>query len=193
MRRRDFLAGVGSVGVVAGAGAVAVYGVPSPESLRDGGSEGETYEPLEIETIEAPGSEAGSVLIPDPDRPTFIDFFGTWCAPCIEQMPALAEANQRIGDEVLFCSVTSEDVGEDGALTEADLVEWWEENDGNWTIGLDPTAELTANYLQGGYPSAVAIDASGRVQWGDSGVKTADELVGGIEQAIEAGDGDELL
>ncbi|ELY49616.1 TlpA family protein disulfide reductase [Natronorubrum sulfidifaciens] len=191
MRRREFLAGVGSVGVVAGAGAVAVYGLPSTDSLRDGDGEGDRYDPLEIETIDAPGSDAGTIQVPDPDQPTFVDFFGTWCAPCIEQMPALAEANERIGDDVVFCSVTSENVGDGGALSEAELVEWWDDNDGNWTVGLDPTAELTARYLEGGYPSAVAIDASGRVQWADSGVKTADELVAGIEQALEADAGDE--
>jgi len=115
MRRRDFLAGVGSVGVVAGAGAVAVYGVPSPESLRDGGGEDGPYEPLEIETIDAPGSEAGTIQVPDPEQATFVDFFATWCGPCIDQMPALAEANERIGDEVLFYSVTNENFGDNGA------------------------------------------------------------------------------
>lgn len=186
MRRRDVLAGLGSVGVVTGAGAIAVYGLPSTESLLDEDADGDTYDPLEIETVDAPGSDAGTMLVPDPDQVTFVDFFGTWCGPCIEQMPALAEANERIGDDVVFCSITNENVGENGALTEAELVEWWEENDGNWTLALDPASELTARYLQGGTPTAVVLDTSGRVQWGDSGVKTADELVDGIEQVLEA-------
>ncbi|THE66184.1 TlpA family protein disulfide reductase [Salinadaptatus halalkaliphilus] len=210
MRRRDILAGLGSIGVLGGAGAVAVYGLPSSDALledgpdgdvpgasgddgnRDGERDGEgagiagDQDPLEIETIDAQGSEAGTELVPAPDRATFIDIFGTWCPPCIEQMPALAEANDRIGDEVLFMSVTNESVGENAAITEDELREWWADNDGDWTVGLDRTAELTERYLAGGYPSAVAIDASGTVQWSDSGVKTADELVAGIEQALEA-------
>ncbi|OVE86014.1 TlpA family protein disulfide reductase [Natronolimnobius baerhuensis] len=187
MRRRDILAGIGSAGVVAGAGAVAIYGLPSVEELT-GDESGYADDPLEIETVDAPGSDAGTVQIPDPDKVTFVDIFGTWCPPCIEQMPALGEASGRIGDrdDVQFLSVTNESIGENRAITMDELLEWWTDHDGDWTLGLDPRAELTERYLQGDYPSAVAIDTAGRVVWGDSGIKTADELVAGIEQALEA-------
>ncbi|WP_306058936.1 TlpA family protein disulfide reductase [Natronococcus wangiae] len=191
MRRRDVLAGLGSAGVIVGGGAIAVSGVPSTDDLLDReGSQQEPDEPLEVETVDAPGSEAGTALVPATDRPTFVDVFGTWCPPCVEQMPALAEANDRIGDDVFFISVTNESVGENGSITEAELVDWWDEHDGNWTLGLDSTAEVTERYLVSGYPSAAAIDASGRVQWSESGVKTADELVAGIELALESGTGE---
>lgn len=194
MRRRDLLAGLGSVGVIGGAGAVAVYGLPSSDDIagspddvagEDGeeGDGGDRYEPVEIETVDAPGSEAGEILVPATDRPTFVDFFGTWCPPCIDQMPELAEAHERVGDEVLFISITSESVGESGTITEAELVEWWDENGGNWTLGLDPAAELT--YRVSSYPTAMAIDSSGQIQWSDSGRKTADELVEGIEHVLD--------
>lgn len=189
MRRRDVLASVASLGIVGSAGVLAIGGPLSfdgtddPESPDDAGST--AADPITIETINAPGSKAGEVRVPAADRATFVDFFGTWCPPCIEQMPALAEANDRIGDDVLFLSVTSEAVG--SSVTEDELVNWWDEHGGSWLLGLDPTAELTARYLDSGYPSAVAIDGDGRVQWSDSGVKTADELVDGIERALEAG------
>ncbi|AFZ74466.1 TlpA family protein disulfide reductase [Natronobacterium gregoryi] len=188
MRRRDVLAGLGSLGILGGAGAVAVYGLPSTNDISndegdDGSEDGERYEQVKLETVDAPGSEAGQVVVPAPNRPTFIDFFGTWCPPCKEQMPELAEAHERIGDEVLFVSITSESVGEDGPLTEAELVEWWGENGGNWTLGLDPTAELS--YRVGRYPMAVALDDSSVVRWSDTGSKTADEFVAGIENALE--------
>ncbi|QLG48591.1 TlpA family protein disulfide reductase [Natrinema halophilum] len=194
MRRRDVLAGIGSLGVIGSAGVVAIRGLPSVEDGPGGsqnenrnGSASTNTDPMTIETVDAPGSEAGEVRVPASDQPTFIDFFGTWCPPCIKQMPSLAAANERIGDEVLFISVTNEAVGR--SMTEEELVDWWKKHEGNWLLGLDPTAELTARYLAGGYPSAVAIDTSGRVQWEDTGIKTADELVAGIEQAVEASGG----
>lgn len=181
MRRRELLAGLGSAGVVVGGGAAAVYGLPSAERLLDGNDDSDSREPIEVETIDAPGSDAGTVSIPDLGRVTFVDFFGTWCGPCIEQMPALAEAAGQFGDEVLFCSVTNE------SISEAELADWWDEHGGNWTVGIDPAAELTSEY-PGGVPRAVAIDDGGVVQWSSTGIKTADELVAGIDQAIAESD-----
>lgn len=180
MRRRELAAGLGSLGVLSVAGVVAVTDLPS---LGRDDEDGDT-EPITIETIEAPGSRADEVTVPSREEATFIDFFGTWCPPCAEQMPALGEANERIGDAVRFMSVTTEAVGD--VVSKEEIVQWWEEHDGNWLLGIDPTAELAAQYLAGGYPSAVAIDAAGQVQWSDSGVHTADELVTGIERALDA-------
>lgn len=189
MRRRDVLAGLGGAGVVASAGAVAVFGVPAGNNAdgSDGSSGvvGKQHEPYEIETVDAQGSDAGTTTVPASDRPTFVDFFATWCDPCIKQMDALAVAHERVGDEVRFLSVTNEPVGE--SITRAELAQWWKDNGGNWTIGLDPTSELTTRYWGTPYPTAVAIDASGTVRWRSSGVKTADKLVAGIERALEGG------
>ena len=187
MRRRELIAGVGSAAALGAGGAIAVGGLPSAggDSSDDGGAAGETErrDPIAVETIDAPGSDAGEVRIPAAERPAFIDFFGTWCPPCIDQMPALAAANERVGDEVLFVSVTTENVG--GSVTEAEVVEWWTTHGGEWTLGIDPTAELAARYNPPGYPAAFAIDEAGAVAWSDAGVKTADELVAGIERAME--------
>jgi thiol-disulfide isomerase/thioredoxin len=195
MRRRELLAGLGSVSVLAGAGVVALNGLPTPNNTgtrpeSDPGEAGNDAEAddnqddrVTVETIDAPGSEAGEVTVPSTEQATFVDFFGTWCPPCVEQMPALGEANERIGDRVRFISVTTEPVGD--TISEKEVVDWWEEHDGNWLLGIDPRAELAARYLAGGYPSAVAIDAAGQVQWSDAGVKTAEELVDGIERALK--------
>ncbi|SEP72373.1 TlpA family protein disulfide reductase [Natrinema salaciae] len=179
MRRRDVIAGIGSLGVVGGASAVAIGGVPSFGSTEDA----DPVEPQMVETIDAPGSEAGEVRVPASDQPTFIDFFATWCPPCSEQMPALIEAHERVGDDVLFMSVTNENVG--GSVTKEEVADWWADHDGNWTLGIDPIRDLSAQYSIGGLPYAVAIDVDGRVQWSDSGRKSADEFVDGIERAIE--------
>lgn len=179
MKRRHVLAGLASAGALGGAAAVATGNVPAALGGEDAP---EPIEPVTIQTIDAPGSREGEVTLPAPDRPTFVDFFGTWCAPCAEQMPALAEAHDRIGDEVLFVSVTTEDVG--GSVTEQEVRDWWEKHDGDWLVAADVSAELAARFPIGGYPSARAMDASGRVRWATSGTHTADEFVDGIERAL---------
>ncbi len=173
MRRRDLLAGLASAGTLGGAALVATGTPIRPASLGGSG-----VDPVTLETIPAPGSRDGETTIPAPDRPTFVDFFGTWCPPCAEQMPDLRAANDRIGDEVHFVSVTTEGVG--WSVTEDEVADWWIEHDGNWPVAADPSAELAARLDVGGYPTAVTIDAAGRVRWSDTGVHTADDLVEAI-------------
>lgn len=175
MKRRHLLAGLGSVGVLGGAGAVATGTVTD---VFGGG-----LEPVTLDTVDVRGSRDGEVTIPAEGRPTFVDFFATWCGPCEEQMPALAAAHERLGDEVLFVSVTPEDVG--GAISEEAVAEWWDENDGDWLVAADLSAELAARLNVGNYPSARAIDASGRVRWSTSGTHTTEEFVDGIERALD--------
>ena len=177
MRRRHLLAGLASVGVLGGAGAVATGGVPGAL----GG--GDRVEPVTLDTIDAPGSRDGEVTLPASGQPTFIDFFGTYCSPCIEQMPDLGEAADRVGDEVLFVSVTAEGFGR--AIPEEELVNWWEKHDGDWLVAADLTAKLVSKFSVSGYPTAIVLDAAGRVTWRESGAHTADEIVAGIETAFD--------
>jgi len=172
MKRRHLLAGLASVATLGAAGAVATGRVPSALG-------GDAVEPVTLETIDAPGSRDGEVTLPAPDRPTFIDFFGTWCPPCAEQMPALRAANAETGDEVQFVSVTTEAVGR--SVTEGDIADWWREHDGNWLVAADPTVELFSRVGASSFPTAVTIDATGRVRWLASGVHTTTTLTERIE------------
>ena len=178
MRRRHLLAGLASAGALGGAGAVATGAVPDVFGDRP-----DPVEPVTLDTVDARGSRDGQVTLPAPDRPTFVDFFATWCKPCIEQMPDLAAAHDRLGDEVLFVSVTPEDVG--GAVSEETVAEWWAENDGDWLVAADVSAELAARLNVGAYPSARAIDATGRVRWSTSGTHTTEEFVEGITTVLD--------
>jgi thiol-disulfide isomerase/thioredoxin len=179
VRRRHLLAGIASVGALGGAGAVATGTAPAALGLGSDGAE--SVEPTTLRTIAAPGSRDGEVTVPADGRRTFVDFFGTWCPPCADQMPDLAAAHDRVGDDVLFVSVTTEDVG--GAVSESTVADWWREHDGDWLVAADVTAELAAKLDVGGYPTAVVLDAEGRVAWSDSGVHTADRIVAAVESA----------
>jgi len=79
--------------------------------------------------------------------------------------------------------VTPEDVG--GSDSEEAVADWWREHDGDWLVAADTTAELAARLNVGGYPSARAVDATGRVRWATSGTHTTEEFVAGIERAID--------
>jgi thiol-disulfide isomerase/thioredoxin len=41
-------------------------------------------------------------------RPILVSFWGTWCPPCIKELPDLGQLNQRFGDTVFFISLAQE-------------------------------------------------------------------------------------
>ncbi|WP_293027946.1 TlpA disulfide reductase family protein [Natronococcus sp.] len=176
MRRRNVLAGVASAGTLAGAGALAVYGLPGDED------EEPRHDPVTIDTVEAAGSSDGTQQIPAEDSATFVDLFATTCGICKEQMPALGEAYDRVGDDVTFVSITNEN---EDQVSDAELADWWDEYDGHWAVGRDATSDLIVHYGSG-TPIGVLFDSDGVVRWEESGRKESDEIVSRIEDVLES-------
>lgn len=191
MRRRDVIAGLGSLGILGAGGVLAARGVPS---LDDGDEQEEDHEPVELETLEATGSEAGTITVPQEGQVMVVDFFATWCDICEAQMPTFLEAREQVDDDVQFVWVTSEAPVPSEEDKESIVNEWeekfvtWEEDDGrDWTLALDPRMDLTTRYdAHGRIPTTVAIDGDGEDHWRSTGEKTAEEIVDGVETALEA-------
>ena len=166
MNRRRALAALGGLGMTVGGGYVALNGLGLGV-----GTEGVT---VTVDTIDAPGSEAGQQRLPVPGRPTLIDLFATWCVPCEAQMRGLRAVHDDFGERVAFVSVTNERVG--GGLTLDDVREWWADHDGDWTVGHDPESRLMSELGAGGLPFLALADGSGEVVWTHRGVASVETL-----------------
>jgi thiol-disulfide isomerase/thioredoxin len=171
VRRRALLALAG-VGLTGGSVWVATGGLASDDGL-----------PVTVETMDARGSEAGSLAVPEPGSVTVVDLFATWCSPCVEQMDALAPVQEAYADadDVRFVSVTNERLG--GTLTREDVRAWWRENHGNWTLGLDPESRLLSALGAGALPFVAVAAPDGTVTWSESGVAGESTLRSRIEAA----------
>jgi thiol-disulfide isomerase/thioredoxin len=166
VNRRRALAAFAGLGLTGGSVWVARNGL--------GGATGrEDALPLEVETLDATGSEAGTALVPTPGTVTVVDLFATWCGPCDEQLAHLREVRPEYG-AVSFVSVTNERPGE--TLTRADIAAWWDRNGGAWTVGLDPGSDLLAAFGASGLPFIAITDADGTVVYEHSGVSDAATL-----------------
>ncbi|MGM0605003.1 MAG: TlpA family protein disulfide reductase [Halobacteriota archaeon] len=172
MKRRDLLAGALGATVLTGGAYVGTQGLP--------GRRRETIDPVTIETLEATGSEGGTLTVPIDGEPAVIEVFATWCDVCSDFMPALAAAQETWGDDVRFVSVTNEPVG---FSVEVETVRtWWDDHDGAWSVGVDTDLSLTNALDVSNIPTTVVFDRSGAVHWRDVGAKSPEELSAILEE-----------
>lgn len=173
MRRRDLIVGAGSLAVLGGGAAMAFDVVGSDES---------TVRPLEIETLDAPGSTAGTTMVPELGRVTFVEMFATSCTICQSMMPDLAATHDAVEGDVQFLSVTNEPLG--NTVTREDVIEWWVDNGGDWTVGVDPNLDLTRVLDSSGVPYKFILDEENRIVWRSRGRSSEEEMTRQIRDAI---------
>lgn len=106
-----------------------------------------------------------------PSRVTLVNFWGTWCPPCIEEFPHLAELAKSLSGEKRFqmisvsCSPGPDSDGE--GLREATTA-FLEENDFHLPVYWDPDAFTRQAVIQStqadfAYPFTLLLDGEGRV------------------------------
>ena len=89
-------------------------------------------------------------------RPVVLNFWATWCVPCVEEHQALAAAAQRLGDGAQFLGVVYED--------EAPLVRRFLEQHGKaYPSLLDDDGKAAIAYGVYGVPETYFIDAQGTI------------------------------
>ncbi|WP_306056813.1 TlpA family protein disulfide reductase [Natronococcus wangiae] len=148
--------------------------------------------PFDVTTVEAPGSDAGTVSVPREEVVTFLNFTRLLCPTSegligtIGDVRTELESRYDVGPDgdVWFISVINPNFGADPSREE--LAEWWDEHDGQWAIGIDEGSSLNEYYEVGGYPTVVTLDDDGEVHWRDTGGTSSDNMITGVERALEA-------
>jgi len=96
-----------------------------------------------------PSSFGGKVLV--------LNFWASWCPPCLDEIPALNEFQSRLGDSGVVVLAVS--VDEDEASYRAVL----ERMDVAFQTAWDPAAEVSSLYGTYRFPETYIIDSQGRV------------------------------
>ncbi|MEM7577964.1 MAG: TlpA disulfide reductase family protein [Planctomycetota bacterium] len=120
----------------------------------------------------------GSVLV--------IDFWATWCPPCVRALPIIKETVESFEDSDVKVHLVAMNLRENKREIEAFL-----ENQGlaGLNVGLDTRGDVAERYLVEGIPQTVVIDPTGMVTSVHVGLspKLGEELTADINAAIEAG------
>lgn len=89
--------------------------------------------------------------------PVVVNFWASWCGPCVRKFPSTQTLSEEFGDEVVFIGVN---IGEDLNVVQSFI------EDGGYTfpIGLDEDASVFLDWNPtGGVPYTVIIGSDGRV------------------------------
>lgn len=89
-------------------------------------------------------------------RPVVINFWATWCQPCIAEHPMLIEASRRFADRVHFVGIVYQD--------EPQLIRRFVAERGGWGPSLlDPGNRVAIAYGVYGAPETFILDTDGTV------------------------------
>jgi len=102
-------------------------------------------------------------------KPVVLNFFASWCAPCLTEMPGFEAVHESLGDQVTVVGMAYQDSPEDALATV-------EQTGVTYPTYTDPDGSALT-YFQGlSMPTTVFIDASGEVVDRVSGALSENEL-----------------
>ncbi len=148
---------------------------PEPTPAEDSGGESSPLVGKEAPTFELPvlGSEKPFKL--EKGKVTVLDFWATWCGPCVRALPEMLEAFAGFDPaEVAFVGVNQAEAPE---IIRPFLEQRrWPD----FTVALDARQDVGRAYGVEGIPHTVIIDREGKVAWVATGFRP-----GGAEEAAD--------
>ena len=100
-----------------------------------------------------------------------VEFWATWCGPCLAGMPHISELQHEYGDRVQFIGVSDEET----STVEKFLKRKARGADGTWddvikyTIAMDDDRKTTSNYMtaagRNGIPCAFIVGKDQHIEW----------------------------
>ena len=159
---------------IAGGLLVAILGLVAILAVSDPATRRATDSPLlgrQAPAISAEQLSGGRFdLAEQRGRFVVVNFFATWCIPCIREHPELVEFSRTEGpDGATIVSVVYDDDPDD-------VRQFFEDNGGDWPVVIDTDGRIALSYGVSGVPESYLVAPDGTVVSKLIGGVTADDL-----------------
>lgn len=151
---------------------------PTPSPSQDGASAApeESFAPGVI-AVGAPAPDFTAQLVDgtsfqlseQKDKAVLLNFWATWCGPCVGELPAFTRLVETYGDKIALLAVNC---GED----EQTVTGFLEQNGYTFPVALDLEGEISSLYPTDGIPYTLIIAPDGTISSIQLGASGADEM-----------------
>lgn len=145
----------------------------SDDSTQTSGKDSRVYVALKegdaMRDFTAEVNDGSSFTLSDHEGEVILlNFWATWCGPCVEEMPAFQKLYEEYGDKI---SILAVDVSEDKETVDSFLAD----KDYTFPIAYDEDGSVSNKYPTEGIPYTLVIGKDGTVKNIFVGAKGADE------------------
>jgi len=91
-------------------------------------------------------------------KPTLVEFWATWCPPCLKSIPHLNDLNKKYSEKGLqILGITDED--------RATVAAFVKDTPMDYHVALDEGSQYAAKFGIRGIPHAFLVDREGKIVW----------------------------
>lgn len=144
---------------------------PAAQAARE--IEGRPAPEVTFQTFEGERASLADYL----GRPLVVNFWASWCPPCVVEMPEFEKVHQEVGDRVTFLGMNTQDTRDDAAK----IVE---ETGVTYDLARDPDAEAFEAFGVYAMPSTFFISPDGVIVDTFAGPLTREALTDRIRQHL---------
>lgn len=106
-------------------------------------------------------------------RYTLVNFWNTWCGPCIEELPELQKFRESHANDA---DVQMIGIVRDPNESESAIASYAQANGMDWTLAMDPGNKAALDFATRGQPESFLVDPNGVVRVFFYGPVTAQSL-----------------
>ena len=134
--------------------------------------EGEQAPPFELVALDGTAFASESLR----GRPVFINFWATWCDPCLEEMPIIQRMHEKYGEALAIVAVTDEPV----PVASRYIAKYGY----TFPAYVDPGGFMTEDYLVHFFPTSLFVDASGVIRGRHAGQLSEEQMEAYIRRIL---------